>query len=102
MQGQVYVGRADDFPLAVDGCAFEDVLEFPDIAWKAIGHEEIDGRGIKAGRSRARTDANASQEGFRQGGQVLEVGTERRHVDAHDIEAVIQVLAEAPLAHHGL
>ena len=87
------VARGED-----DG-ALQDILQLADVAWPVIGGEELH----RFGRDVA--DLPAELAGFSRddvGGQerdVLRPLAQRRHVDRENGQAVVEVAAEAALAH---
>jgi len=83
-----------------DDRAFDEVLEFPDIAGPRPGHQGAKGVGRDGGDGPVHEAAVFADEVAGEGGDVLGMVAEGRGGEGEDFEAVIQVAAEEVVAHH--
>ncbi len=92
------VGAVDLRPLAQGGGTLQDVFQLAHVARKGIALQSRQGRGRQRQPLAAR---HARQQIGRQRRDVLRPVAQRRHGDFDDVDAVVEVLAYAPVAHQG-
>ena len=91
------IARLDLLPVGEDGGALDHVLQLADVARPAVGVEAQQRRRRHARRPRPGA-APPRQEVGDQLGDVLLALAQRRQLDRHDGEAVVEILAELPVA----
>src|SRR5713101_6884303 len=107
---------ADDF-LAADGLreqvdvdallrgkndgTLHDIFEFADVAGPIVVHQELHSRGSEMAQGLGIFLAVAVEEMREQRGNIFAAVAQRRQLQMNDVEAVIEILAEAALADEG-
>ena len=84
----------EDIAGGEDGGALDDVFEFAHVAGPVVGLEENEGALGELERAAGALFGNPAEEELGERADVLDAFAERRDVDADDVEAVEQVLAE--------
>src|SRR5262249_44500778 len=74
--------------------ALDGVLELAHVAWERVRKNRAQGLGRDAAHLLALLVGEAMHEMIDEGAQILGARSERRHLDADDVEAVVEVLAE--------
>ena len=88
-----------DAPLAcVDVRALQNSQELSDVTGPGVSLEETHSEG---GAARVRSPLNAGVESFRDERNVLPSSSERRQLNPHHVQPIIQVVAEAARLHFG-
>jgi Aldo/keto reductase family len=77
--------------------ALDGVLQLPNVTWPGVGKQPLGGRRPEAGHLFARTPRELLDEGLGQHEHVAPAGAQRRHDDPDDVDAKIEILAEALL-----
>ncbi len=80
----------------------DDVLQFPHIAGEAVLLQGLQGRRLDAGRGAPGTSCSLGAEMGRQRSDILPAFPQGRHPQFYDIDAVVQVIAEASAVHQFL
>src|SRR5262245_44767089 len=89
----------DDGAPGQDHRAVQDVLELAHVAWPVVAREHLEGAGGYAAYVAVTLAGDLAHEVLDECRNVLAPLAERRHVDGHDVEPVVEVLTERALAH---
>jgi hypothetical protein len=90
------IGERQAVAARQDGGALQDVLELAHVAGPGVAHQAVQGVVVDAADGLAERLPRAPDEVVHEQRDVLAPLPERRDLHAHDVEAVEQVLAEAP------
>jgi hypothetical protein len=88
------VARLNDPAAGEDDGSFDHILELTHIARKRIAAEEFDRLRAEAGDLAVVFATLEAKEVLREGGDVRGPVAQRRQLDRHDIDAVVEVLTE--------
>jgi hypothetical protein len=94
-----HVLQMDDRAPGEDDGAMQDVLELAHVAGPVVAREHLEGTGRHAAHVAVALAGDLAHEVLDECGNVLAPLAERRHVDRHDVEPIVEVLAERALAH---
>jgi len=100
LQGGREVMRFDGWPVGEQDGTFHGVLEFADVAWPMVAHEEINGGGGNALDGLAVGSGVFFYEMIGEEKDVRLAFAERGHKDGEDIKAVVQVGPEFAVFDH--
>ena len=87
-------------PLSQQDGSFDRVLELPDIAGPVVSLQQLVGGRFESLDPLSELAREAADKELGELGDVLLPLAKRRHVDRHDVEAVVEVLAELPVGDH--
>src|SRR5712692_5225587 len=81
--------------------ALDDIFEFADVARPIVVHQELEGRGSEMAQGLGIFLAVAVEEMHQQRGNVFAAVAQLRQLQVNDVEAVVEIFAEAALADEG-